>query len=191
MKGKLCKAALIALSFSILGCTTIASSVGNSAYGLAVDRRKVGTIAEDTKIVITILTKFIDDDVVNAQDISTYCYDGHVYLIGEYESKEQKKRSLQIAKSVDGVKFVSSYLSLKNSNNSCGSFDNLAISAKVRMRLIADKDILSTNVDIKTVNCTAVLLGIVGSEQEIQQIVTHALSVTGINGVKTYLKKAQ
>jgi hyperosmotically inducible protein len=191
MKKKLCKAALIALSFSILGCTTIASTMGNSAYGLAVDERKVSTIAEDTKIVITILTKFIDDDVVNAQDISIFCYDGHVYLIGEYESKEQKKRSLQIAKSVEGVKFVSAYLSLKSSNNSCRTFDNLAISAKVKMRLIGDKDIRSTNVHIKTVNCTAVLLGIVGSEQELQQVIAHAMSVTGINGVKTYLKSAQ
>lgn len=191
MKEKLCKAALIALSFSILGCTTIASTMGNSAYELAVDKRKVSTIAEDTKIVITILTKFIDDDVVNARDISTFCYDGHVYLIGEYESKEQKNRSLQIARSVEGVKSVSAYLSLKSSNNSCSTFDNLAISAKVKMRLIGDKDIRSTNVHIKTVNCTAVLLGIVGSEQELQQVVAHALSVTGINGVKTYLKTAQ
>ena len=191
MKKKLCFTLLLTLSLLILGCTTIASTAGTSIYKLTVDERKVSTIAADTKITIAVLTKFIDDDLVKAQDISIFCYDGHVFLVGEYELKEQKKRSLEIARSVEGVKSVTAYLSPKDRNNSCSTLDNLAITTKVRMRLIIDKDVLSTNVDVETVDCTVVLLGIVGSKQEIEKVVTHARNVTGIHGVKAFLKTAE
>ena len=191
MKKMLCFALLLTVSLLILGCTTIASTAGTSIYKVAVDERKVVTIAADTKIMIAVLTKFIDDDLVKAQDISIFCYDGHVFLVGEYELKEQKKRSLEIAKSVEGVKSVTAYLSPKSLDNSCSTLDNLAITTKVKIKLISDKDILSTNVDVETVNCTVVLLGIVGSKQEIEKVVTHARNVTGIHGVKAFLKTAE
>ncbi|HYA13941.1 MAG TPA: BON domain-containing protein [Syntrophales bacterium] len=187
----LCSALFLTLSFVILGCTTIATTAGTSIYKVAVDERKVSTIASDTKIAVTILTRFINDDLVKSQDISIFCYEGNVYLVGEYESKEQKKRSLEITKSVEGVKSVTAYLSLKDRNNSCSTLDNLAITTKVKIKLIGDKDILSTNVDVETVNCIVVLLGIVGSEQEIKKVVAHARNVPGIYGVKTFLKTAE
>jgi osmotically-inducible protein OsmY len=46
-------------------------------------------------------------------------------------------------------------------------------------------------VDVETVNCIVVLLGIVGSKQEIEKVVTHARNVTGIHGVKAFLKIAE
>jgi hyperosmotically inducible protein len=90
MKKNMCFALLLTLSLLILSCTTIASTAGTSIYKVTVDERKVSTIAEDTKITITVLTKFIDDDLVKAQDISIFCYDGHVFLVGEYDLQEQK-----------------------------------------------------------------------------------------------------
>jgi len=191
MKKKLRSALLLTLSFFISGCTTIATTAGTSIYKVTVDERKAGTIASDTKIAIIILTKFINDDLVKAQDISIFCYDGHVYLVGEYELKQQKKRSLEIARTVEGVKSVTAYLTPRSLNGSCGLLDNLAITTKVRIKLIGDKDILSTNVDVETVNCTVVLLGIVGSRQEIEKVVAHARNVTGIHGVKAFLKTAE
>jgi hyperosmotically inducible protein len=191
MKKNMCFALLFTLSLLILGCTTIVSTAGTSIYKVTVDERKVSTIAADTKITITILTNFIDDDLVKAQDISIFCYDGHVFLVGEYELKEQKKRSLEIARSAEGVKSVTAYLSPKSRDKSYNTLDNLAITTKVRIRLISDKDILSTNVDVETVNCTVVLLGIVGSKQEIKKVVAHARNVTGIHGVKAFLKTAE
>jgi hyperosmotically inducible protein len=191
MKKNMCFALLLASSLLILGCSTIASTAGTSIYKVTVDERKVSTIAEDTKITITVLTKFIDDDLVKAQDISIFCYDGHVFLVGEYDLNEQKKRSLKIARSVEGVKSVTAFLSPKSQNNSCSPLDNLVISTKLRMKLIIDRDILSTNVDVETVNCTVVLLGIVGSKQDIKKVVTHAQNVTGIHGVKAFLKTAE
>jgi hyperosmotically inducible protein len=58
----------------------------------------------------------------------------------------------------------------------------------VDAKLIADDRIWSTNVDVKAVQCNVVLLGIVGTQQEISRSVAHARSVPGVRSVRSYLR---
>ncbi len=164
----------------IAGCTTI--------YGVAVEERKAGTIASDTKITTTIQTKFVEDNDVKALDISAYCYNGNVYLVGEYDRSPQKERAIAIAQGVEGVKSVSTYILQKKKIATCGAGDNLAIRGKVDTKLVADKDIWSTNIDVKVVQCNVVLLGIVKTGREITKVIAHAKSVEGVRSVKSFLK---
>jgi len=175
-------AALLLLS-AVFGCTTI--------YKAAVDERDVKTIASDKKIETTIIKRLFEDDSVKVLDISTYCYDGKVYIVGEYETGTQKSLVTQIAKNVEGVKSVSTYLLPKKIDHPCGTKENLEITAKVKTALIKDKEIWSTNVEVKTIQCAVVLLGIVGSEQEIRKAIAHAKSVERVRSVKSYLKSAK
>jgi hyperosmotically inducible protein len=171
---------LLSLGF---GCTTI--------YKAAVDERDVKTIASDKKIEATIVKRLFEDDSVKVLDISTYCYDGKVYLVGEYETDKQKSLATRIAKNVEGVKSVTTYLLPKKKDHPCGTKENLEITVKVKGALIKDKEIWSTNVEVKTIQCKVVLLGIVGSEQEIDKAIAHAKSVEGVRSVKSYLKSAK
>jgi hyperosmotically inducible periplasmic protein len=164
---------------------------GCTAYEAAVDERHVGTIADDTIIKGKILKKFIEDDKIKILDISIGCYRGHVYLVGEYEVPPQKNRAIELAESVDGVKQVTTYLVPKKKNDFCGLEDNLAIEGKVKAKLIKDKDIWSTNIDVKSVQCHVVLYGLVGSKAEINKAVAHAKSVAGTRGVTSLLESAK
>lgn len=167
----------------VCGCTTV--------YKAAVDERNVRTIASDDKIVLTVSNRFFNDPTIKILDISTDCYNGHVYLIGEYENKKQKNRSVKIASDVEGVKSVTTYLLPKKKGDHCGTSDNLAIIAKVKARLIKDKEIWSTNIKVKSVQCNVVLLGIVGSKAEIHKIIDHIKSVEGVRSVKSFLKSTK
>lgn len=89
----------------ISGCGTI--------YDAAVDERDIGTITSDTSIKGEILKGLVDDDDVKAGDISASCYNGHAYLIGEYDVPAQKSKAIAIAKGVEGVKDVTTYLVAK------------------------------------------------------------------------------
>jgi hyperosmotically inducible protein len=62
------------------------------------------------------------------------------------------------------------------------------IKTEVRGALIGDKDIWSTNIDIATVQCDVVLLGIVGKDKEIADAVAHAKAVDGVQRVKSFLR---
>lgn len=167
----------------VSGCTTI--------YKTAMDERNVQTIANDDKIVVTISKRFFDDETVKVLNISANCYNGHVYLVGEYETGKEKERVIEIAKKVEGVKSVTTYLLSKKKGDLCKTSDNLAITAKVKTKLIKDKEIWSTNVGVKTVQCNVVLLGIVGSKGEIRKAIAHAKSVEGVRSVKSFLKSAK
>ena len=57
--------------------------------------------------------------------------------------------------------------------------------------LIGDKNIWSTNITIRTVQCRVVLLGIVGSKIQINRAINHAKSVQNVRSVKSFLRSAQ
>jgi hyperosmotically inducible protein len=168
---------------AVTGCGTI--------YSTAVDERDMSTISSDTKIKGTIVKKFYDDDKIKSLDISTGCYRGHVYLVGEYDTADQKNRAIKIAKGVEGVKNVTTYLLPKKKNDPCGTDENLEIVGKVKAKLVGDKEIWSTNIDIKSIQCRVVLYGLVGSKKEINKAIVHAKSVEGVRGVKSFLKSAK
>ena len=178
---------------AILSCFAVLIFVGGcsamfgGAYGVAQEERSNRSIYTDEKIKLTI-DKQILDEVINVFDYATFCYNGDVYLIGEYETAEQKEKVLKIAHSVTGVKSVTTYLLPKRKIDTCGKMDHAAISVRVHGLLINDHDIHSTNVDVKVVQCHVILLGIVGTASEADKAVAHARSVDGVIGVKSYLK---
>ena len=168
---------------TITGCTTI--------YKTVVDERNVKTIARDTKIKGKILAKFIDDKTIKALDISVACYEGRVYLIGEYETIEQRELSIEIARNTEGVKNISTYLLPKKKDPPCSTKENIKITAKVKVKLVGDKNIWSTNIDIKTIQCIVVLWGLVGSNEEIRKSIAHGRSVEGVKSVKSFLRTSK
>ena len=175
---------------AILCLVLLVMGSGCVFYSTAVDERNVRTVASDTKIKATIFQKFIEDDLIKTFDIDIACYYGYVYLIGEYEAEKQKKRAIEIAGDVEGVKDVTTYLLKKKKGDPCGTTDNVAMKAKVKASFIKDRDIWSTNVEVAVVQCNVIVVGIVGSNKEIEKIITHAKSVGGIRSVKSFLKVA-
>ena len=81
---------ILILGFLMTGCTTI--------YKSAVDERSVGKQYDDQKITMAIKDKFLKDDQIKYFDISTYCYNGHVYLVGEYNTEDQKNQAVKLVK---------------------------------------------------------------------------------------------
>lgn len=173
------------------GCSSILTSVAEQIYVAAVDRRDVKTILKDTNIKLTIINKFHDDEYIqllDSLDLSIECYGGHVFLIGQYDQPVQKTRAVKIAKSIKGVKGVTTYLLPKNKRDVCGIDENLTITGTVKAKLIGDMTIYSRNIDVKSVQCNVVLYGIVESEDKITKAVGHAKSVKGVRTVTSFLE---
>jgi hyperosmotically inducible protein len=162
------------------GCTTI--------YKSAVDERSAGEQYDDQKITMAIRKKFSDDEKIKYFDISTYCYNGHVYLVGEYDTVDQKNQAVKLAGKVEGVKSVTDYFLPKKNDDTCGTTANLKLSTKVKTKLIGDKDISSTQIEVKALQCNIILLGLVGSADQIQKSISHAKTVEGMRSVKSFLK---
>ena len=160
------------------------------AYKAAVDERNIKTQATDEKIEMAIRSKIADSDKVKFFDVSTFCFYGDVYLVGEYKNASEKAEAVKLANQVEGVRSVTTYFLQKKEGDVCGTTDNVGLVVKVKAKLVKDTDIWSTNIKIKSIQCNIVLLGIVGSQKEIEKAVLHAKSVPGVRSVKSYLKVA-
>ena len=175
------------------GCSTILTTAAEQIYVTAIDQRNLKTILDDTAIKLTIINKFHDDEhisALNTLDLSIECYQGNVYLVGEYDKPVQKARAIEIAKSIQGVKKVATYLLPKNKNDICGTDENLVIMGKVKAKFIGDKDLWSRNIDVKSVQCNVVLYGVVASQNKIDKAIEHSKGVKGVRTVTSLLKSA-
>ena len=90
---------------------------------------------------------------------------------------------------VEGVKSVTDYFLPKKKDDTCGTTANLKLSTKLNAKLIGDGDISSTQIEVKAIQCHIILLGLVGSADEISKAISHAKAVEGVRSVKSFLRK--
>jgi hyperosmotically inducible protein len=178
----------LASILSLLGLlATLSLAAGCTVYDVAVEERDLDKWSNDQNISYAIEKAFLQDDLVKYMDFDASSYEGHVFIVGEYESREQADRSVSLAKAVKGVRDVTTYLLPKKAHDYCGTTDNLELYTQVKQKLVADTEVWSTNIEIKTLQCNIVLLGIVGSAKERDTAIAHARAVEGSRSVKSFL----
>jgi hyperosmotically inducible protein len=173
-----------------MSCLILIATVGCGGQRTAAeDADIVRTFASDKRIMSTILKKFLADHLVRDLNITPRCYNGHAYLVGEYETEKQKERAVEIAQGIEGVKTLVTYLLPKKKDDpSCKPEDNLRITSEVKTLIAGDRKIWSKNLSIVTAQCNVVLMGFVGKQTEIQKVIEHAKRVEGVRSVQSYLK---
>ena len=176
----------IIMIMALLAGAALAS--GCAVYDVAVEERNAGEWASDEKIEYKIKEQFLKNDSISYMDIDADSYLGQVYIVGEYESHSQVDTAVKIAQAIPGVRSVTTYMLPKRAEDHCGTTDNLEIYTRVKHKLVSDSDIWSTNINIQTVQCNVVLLGLVGSTTEITKAISYASSVPGVRKVRSYLK---
>ncbi len=175
-------------SFVLLIVMTLFFANGcGTVYSTARDERSLGTVLDDKKIAGKIKYALFQDKVVKGLDISVYAFTGKVYLVGVVETGVQKNRALNIARRTEGVKSVTTYLLSKSAASVGKTVDDTAITAKVKTKLIADKEMKATQVNVKTIFGNVVLLGVVGSQKDAGKAVQYARSVKHVKSVKSFL----
>jgi hyperosmotically inducible protein len=173
---------LIALILVILmtSCGTIHKST--------IEESRRGAQESDERITMAIRKNFSEDETLKFYNISTYCYNGHVYLVGEYDSLNQKNQAVKLAKKVDGVKSVDEILLPKGADNTCRITTNLELLAKVKKDLISNMNISSTQIEVTALQCNIILLGLADAADDIEKAALHAKSVEGVRSVSIYMK---
>jgi len=171
--------AALALALACSGCGTV--------YSAARDQRSVGTIADDKGIESAIKYELLRDEIVKGLDIAVYAFRGNVFLVGVIERQIQQSRAVAIAKAQQGVREVQTYLLEKQKASLGRFFDDTAITAGVKAKLIKDTRIKSTQIEVKTILGHVVLLGLTASRQMADLAVAHARSVENVQAVKSFM----
>lgn len=173
------------------GCNIVSlamnSSTAYDVYSIAREERGIYSITKDKIIKTTIQAKILDDENLSIFDIGVESFYGRVYLIGEYEKKEQIQTLVNYARQTNGVKKIIYYLMPINSNKNCTSAENLTLRANFKANLLLDKHTKGTNIHIHTVGCKVILTGVVSSKKEAKYIENYAKNAYLSQGVRSYL----
>jgi len=166
------------VSFHMSGC---------AVYNVARDERSVGKIVDDKIIASKIKYQLFRDDTVKGLDISVYVFLGKVFLVGAVENKAQKKKAVIISKNIEGVKSVKEYILSKDKMSLGKKVDDRAITAKVKVKMIKDTEMKSTQIYVKTILGHVVLLGIVEDKKDMTKAVNYARSVDNVTNVVNFI----
>jgi hyperosmotically inducible periplasmic protein len=155
----------------------------------------VGCSQSDPGITTAVKTKMAADDVVKARTIDVTTHDRIVTLSGEVNATDERERAVRIARETNGVRDVVDQLIVRPeaaaTSGRMPSTTPLAgdtsITATVKSKLLADKDVGGLNIDVDTTNSVVTLTGTVKSAAEKSQAVKIAKDTAGVTSVNDRL----
>lgn len=155
---------------------------GCAIYGIYDDQRLTDTISSD-KAVSTIIKKdLLNEGFSEGWNISTYCYYGHVFLVGTCP-ENMRNKAVSVARRDNRVRSVTCHWF----EPAMSTESDTLVATRLRSNLITGKYLSSTRVDTEVNSNRAVLLGVVADEQERQLAMKYAANTKGINTVTSYL----
>lgn len=183
--------AFLGLASLALGGCTGAILTGAAATGIAVaEERSVGDVIDDTVIQARVNAKMAEaDDNLNLfLDVNLTIVEGIVYLTGTTDSQADKDKAYKIAYSVEGVRNVVNELIVDPEGAISGLAKDSWITAQLRGKVLADGKIRDINFTFDTVNKIVFLMGIARDQEEMDRLVFHARSISGVVKVINHVK---
>lgn len=191
--GSLCGCSASVLIPPMPGPMMIPSSLGSvyTAYSISTDERGFQTIVEDEMLETSIQSAILDEKDLNIMDLSTYAYNGNVYIVGTYDEKSDFHRIRKIVKSSRKVNSLTTYLFAEEQDTSCSATDDYMLQMSVKSALLEDQKIWGANIAVKSVQCNIILLGRVGNINEAVAARQVASQVGGVKSVKSFIRATQ
>lgn len=178
--------ALIALQ----GCTVmgIATGAGAAAGVAASQEGGLSRAARDARIQAEINDLWFRYDVDMFTKLDMTVNNGRVLLTGVVQDPEHRVEAVRLAWQPPGVEQVINEIRVAESQGVTGFAKDTWISTQLRTKLTLDKEILSINYNIDTVQGTVYLMGFAQNRVELNRVVELARTIKGVNGVVSYVK---
>lgn len=147
---------------------------------------KTNTPIEDSVITAKIKSKMAMEKSLSSFKIDVTTTNSVVTLTGKVNSDADASKAIEIAQSTDGVKDVdASQLIIAQSSQ---PITDIAITAKVKgkfikEKLFGDKDISAMSINVETNNGVVYLTGTADNQEQIDNAIKIAESVSGVKKV--------
>ena len=184
-----CTLLLCALALS--GCAGAVVGVGTAAVAASTTEKGFSTSVSDGVIFAKLKDRFIQQNasLLTSADVSVN--DGAVLFTGKVKTPEDKIQATRLAWEIKGVREVVNELKVADTSSIKDIAKDLAASATLRGKMIADKDISSLNFSIDVVNGIVYMSGVASSPEEMDKVVSHAENLRFAQEVVNYIILAQ
>ncbi|MGR8949894.1 MAG: BON domain-containing protein [Gammaproteobacteria bacterium] len=159
---RICGVALLGtIGLSLNGCAGILFGSAVTGAAVANDTRTTGSVIEDQSIELK-ATELIwkDPELKDQSHISTTSYNQIVLLTGQTPTEDLRQRAEAKVASIEKVRHVYNELSIAAPNSLTTRSSDTVLTAKVKTKLIALKEIDGTKVKVVTENGVVYLMGL-------------------------------
>jgi osmotically-inducible protein OsmY len=172
---------VVAAATVLGGCTLVVLG----AYDLATDARAFSVQQTDGAIANTIRSELMEAGPRRFLAVDVFCHQGLVVLTGVTEpGSDAGPRAVAIARRQEGVRRVETYFFSERPSR----ISDVSIGTRFYGRIVFDIGLRQAHVDFAVLNGHLILAGVVASPSELEAILHHARSVSGVRVVKSYLQ---
>lgn len=155
---------LLSLALLLNGCAAPLFIGGAAVTGVAVakDRRTAGTMLDDERIELNILSEVArDQELVDRGHLNVTSYNGIVLLTGEVEEAALSQRIATLARKVNKVREVKNELRIAPPSDAASRSHDTVLTSRVKSRLVTDDSVDGTAIKVVTEQGTVYLMGLV------------------------------
>ena len=169
------------------GCAPAVVGVGTAAVAASSTEKGITTSVSDGLVFTKIQDKFLKTDATLSQFVDVNVNDGAVLLTGKVKTPEEKVLATKLTWEVRGVREVVNEIQVTDKSSIKDVAKDLAASAQLRGKLIADPGLSSLNFSIDVVNGTVYLSGVAADAEEMNRVVSHARELRFAQQVVNYI----
>lgn len=146
-------------------------------------KRSLSEFVDDEKLESTLYKNINNSDLdFSETHVRVSCFKGIVLLTGEIPDEELKQEASRIAQASSGVRQVHNELQLKSNSTFFARSNDNGLEAKIRVKLLASRDIEGSKVRIVVEDRVVYLMGLL-TRQETQIATDIAANTSGIERV--------
>jgi len=169
------------------GCAPAVIGVGTAAVAASSTEKGLSTSVADGLIFTKIQDNFLQTDASLPTVVDVTVNDGAVLLTGKVKTPEEKVLATKLTWEVRGVREVVNEIQAIDKSSIKDIAKDLAASAQLRGKLIADNSISSLNFSIDVVNGTVYLSGVAADAEEMNRVISHARELRFAQQVVNYI----
>ncbi len=158
---------LLAPLLLMQGCAPVAVTGATTAVSTVVaDRRTTGTIIEDEAIENKSRLALWDRKELNKRvHVNVTSYNTSVLVSGEAPTEEDRQAVIDLVKNVEKVTRVFDEITIAAPSSLLSRSADGVVTAKIKTKLIAEKDLSTLHIKVVTENGVTFLMGLVSREE--------------------------
>ena len=178
---------LVVCGLLFSSCAPAFVGVGTAAVAASSTEKGITTSVSDGLMFTKIQDNFLKTDATLSQFVEVTVNDGAVLLTGKVKTPEEKVLATKLTWEVRGVREVVNEVQVTDKSSIKDIAKDIAASAQIRGKLIADASVSSLNFSIDVVNGTVYLSGVAADAEEMNRVVSHARELRFAQQVVNYI----
>lgn len=177
---------------ALQSCVFIAgAAAGAATVGIAYDHRKLEQISQDTQLNNAVVKNInTAPELFKENHINVTTFNQIVLLTGQANTEEQRTAIEDAAREAPNFTKVYNQIEVKAPTSAITRTSDAWITAKIKTRMLATKELKSSSIKVITENGSVYLLGQVTPEQA-EMAVDIARQVTGVQRVMKIFQSPQ